>query len=70
MNNLTQPTCPASPKELADREIVNTPIGPVCMSRTEYETYREELALRKLRDRETDCNGGVPKESRKPAGRV
>lgn len=36
-----------APEELTDREVYNTPIGPVCMSRTEYEAYVEEQALRK-----------------------
>ena len=27
-------TISAAPKELTDRQLVNTPIGPVCMSRT------------------------------------
>lgn len=36
-----------APEELTDREVYNTPIGPVCMSRTEYEAYVEERALRK-----------------------
>ena len=35
-------TISAAPKELTDRQLVNTPIGPVCMSRTEYELYRAE----------------------------
>lgn len=35
-----------APKELTDRIIVDTPIGPVCMSRTEYAMYQEALALR------------------------
>lgn len=41
---------PTAPQELTDREIVNTPIGPVCMSRTEYEMYQEQLELRRLRE--------------------
>lgn len=36
--------------DLTDRQIVNTPIGPVCMSRNEYARYQEELALRKARE--------------------
>ena len=36
--------------DLTDRRIVSTPIGPVCMSRTEYELYQQELALRKARE--------------------
>ena len=39
-----------APKELTDRTVVNTPIGPVCMSRTEYAMYREALALRRAAD--------------------
>ena len=37
---------PQIPAELADRRIVNTPIGPVCMSRVEYEMYQDELEKR------------------------
>lgn len=40
---------PAAPSALTDRQIYNTPIGPVCMSKTEHEAYLEELELRKLR---------------------
>lgn len=47
MKDMTQPT---PPEELTDREIVNTAIGPVCMSRTEYEMYRTELELRRARE--------------------
>ena len=43
-------TISAAPKELTDRQLVNTPIGPVCMSRTEYELYRAELELRKAKE--------------------
>ena len=39
-----------APKELTDRTVVNTPICPVCMSRTEYAMYREALALRRAVD--------------------
>lgn len=41
----------AAPPELTDREIYNTPIGPVCMSKTEHEAYLEELEIRKLRNK-------------------
>ena len=41
---------PQAPAELTDRQMVNTPIGPVCMSRTEYEMYRQELELRRARE--------------------
>jgi hypothetical protein len=34
------------PPELSDRKIYNTPIGPVCMSKTEHEAYLEEKARR------------------------
>lgn len=37
---------PEVPPELSDREIYNTPIGPVCMSKTEHEAYLEEKARR------------------------
>lgn len=33
--------------ELTDRKVYDTPIGPVCMSRTEHEEYMEEQELRK-----------------------
>ena len=33
--------------ELTDRKVYDTPIGPVCMSRTEQEKYMEEQELRK-----------------------
>lgn len=42
---------PSAPPELTDREIYNTPIGPVCMSKTEHEAYLEELELRKLKQK-------------------
>lgn len=32
------------PKEIADRQIYETSIGPVCMSKTEYAMYQEEMA--------------------------
>lgn len=35
-----------NPKELTDRRVYNTPIGPVCMSRTEHEAYANEKELR------------------------
>ena len=34
------------PKEIADRQIYETSIGPVCMSKTEYAMYQEEMAKR------------------------
>lgn len=40
---------PSIPPELGDREVYNTPIGPVCMSRTEHEAYLEELEWQKLK---------------------
>ncbi|MCI6786375.1 hypothetical protein NE586_05920 [Gemmiger formicilis] len=43
---------PTAPKELTDRCMVSTPIGPVCMSRVEYEMYREELERRKALSRQ------------------
>ena len=46
----TKASISAAPKELTDRQLVNTPIGPVCMSRTEYELYRAELELRKAKE--------------------
>lgn len=36
--------------ELADRKVYDTPIGPVCMSKTEHEAYLEEVELRKSGD--------------------
>ncbi|MGN0344486.1 MAG: DUF1810 family protein [Lachnospiraceae bacterium] len=36
-----------APAALGDRQIYNTPIGPVCMSKTEYDAYLEELEMRK-----------------------
>ncbi|MEE0954725.1 MAG: hypothetical protein U0L49_02800 [Eubacterium sp.] len=35
--------------DLKDREIYQTDIGPVCMSKKEHERYLEELEERKLR---------------------
>lgn len=43
---------PPIPPELGDREVYNTPIGPVCMSRTEHEAYLEELEWRKIKNRD------------------
>jgi putative RNA 2'-phosphotransferase len=37
--------------ELTDRQIYDTPIGPVCMSKTEHEMYLEEAELRRARDK-------------------
>lgn len=34
------------PDDLTDRQIYNTPIGPVCMSRREYEDYQDQRAMR------------------------
>ena len=34
------------PKEITDRQIYETTIGPVCMSKTEYAIYKEEMAKR------------------------
>lgn len=34
------------PKEITDRQIYETSIGPVCMSKTEYAMYQEEMAKR------------------------
>ena len=31
--------------ELTDRQLVETPIGAVCMSRTEYAMYQEQLEI-------------------------
>ncbi|MCC6094181.1 MAG: DUF1810 domain-containing protein [Eubacterium sp.] len=36
-----------APEALGDRQIYNTPIGPVCMSKTEHDAYIEELEMRK-----------------------
>ena len=32
------------PKDITDRQIYETSIGPVCMSKTEYAMYQEEMA--------------------------
>ena len=32
------------PKEIADRQIYETSIGPVCMSKAAYAMYQEEMA--------------------------
>ena len=34
------------PKEITDRQIYETSIGPVCMSKTEYAMYQEEMEKR------------------------
>ncbi len=34
------------PDDLTDRQIYNMPIGPVCMSRREYEDYQDQRAMR------------------------
>lgn len=31
------------PKDITDRQIYETSIGPVCMSKTEYAMYQEEM---------------------------
>lgn len=33
-------------KDITDRQIYETLIGPVCMSKTEYTMYQEEMAKR------------------------
>lgn len=38
------------PPELGDRKIYDTPIGPVCMSKTEHESYMEERLIRDSRE--------------------
>ncbi len=43
------------PPELSDREIYNTPIGPVCMSKTEHEAYLEEKARRERQRKNHDA---------------
>lgn len=35
-----------APTELADREIYDTPIGPICMSKAEHEAYLEEKEMK------------------------
>ena len=50
----------SGPRELTDRQIVNTPIGPVCMSRKEYQDYQDQLEKRKAekkRDSASDMSG-------------
>lgn len=37
--------------ELKDREVYQTDIGQVCMSRKEHERYLEEAEIRKLREK-------------------
>ena len=32
------------PKKITDRQVSETSIGPVCMSKTEYTMYQEEMA--------------------------
>lgn len=39
------------PLELGDRKIYDTPIGPVCMSKTEHEAYMEERRIREGREK-------------------
>jgi hypothetical protein len=45
------------PDDLTDRKIYDTPIGPVCMSRREYEDYQDQLALRKGRQDNKEDHG-------------
>lgn len=45
---------PNEPKELTDRQVYNTPIGPVCMSKAEHEEYLEEQELREQLKKEKD----------------
>lgn len=43
-NPASEPGMPAKqPPELTDRQIYNTRIGPVCMSKVEHEAYLEAL---------------------------
>lgn len=41
---------PNEPAELTDREVYDTPIGPVCMSRVEHEEYLEQAELQRERE--------------------
>ena len=41
-------------KDLADRQIYNTSIGPVCMSQKEYQEYQDQLAKRQAERRCAD----------------
>lgn len=34
------------PKEITDRQVYETSIGSVCMSKTEYAMYQEEMVKR------------------------
>lgn len=47
---------PKEPEELTDREIYDTPIGPVCMSKTEHEEYLEEQELRKEQQKKSESS--------------
>lgn len=38
---------PKEPAELTDREVYDTPIGPVCMSKVEHEEYLEQAEFRR-----------------------
>ncbi len=41
------------PEELTDRQVYDTPIGPVCMSKREYQDYQDRVAMRQT-DRDKD----------------
>lgn len=40
---------PEAPAELTDRKMYDTPIGQVCISKTEHEAYLEEVEMRKMK---------------------
>lgn len=42
------------PREPGDRQIYDTPIGPVCMSKAEHEAYLEERSMRESREHLAD----------------
>jgi len=44
------------PDELTDRQIYNTPIGPVCMSKREYQDYQDQLAMRQANREKNDSD--------------
>jgi len=46
------------PEELTDRQIYNTPIGPVCMSKREYQDYKDQLAIQQMNREENNSGNG------------
>lgn len=46
------------PEDLTDRQVYDTSIGPVCMSKREYQDYQDQLAIRQMNQENNDSDNG------------